>query len=232
VGRKRGAKPRADGQEPDTRRCRSGRAGKGLRSSRGQRSGGVNPAVVRRRIAFLPGEISPHVRTGDGDEPEREISRGRSSWSDPMKGRRSGRHSPAAVEVGATQMFTPVKLATIPARVKPKQVWQRGNQLRRGRQSARPGAAPRNGGGDLNHFNRPVRTRMPDGVAGVRSAMTAPIPIRLRDFGHALDALQRRTRLSLLEAATPGCARLRRPVFHALRWIERPGSMTVLQTLC
>ena len=30
-----------------------------LRSSRGQGSGGVNPAVVRGRIAFLPGEISP-----------------------------------------------------------------------------------------------------------------------------------------------------------------------------
>ena len=131
MGRKRGAKPRADGQELDMRRCRAGRAGNIPRSPCGQGSGGVNPAVVRGRIAFLPGEISPHVRKGDGDEPEREVSRGRSSWSDPMKGRRSGRRSPAALGVGATQMFTQVKLATIPARVKPKRVWQRGNQLRR-----------------------------------------------------------------------------------------------------
>ena len=28
--------------------------------------------------------------------------------------------------------------------------------------------------GDLNFSNRPVRTRMPGGVAGVQSAMTAP----------------------------------------------------------
>jgi hypothetical protein len=33
-----------------------------------------NPAVVRGRIAFLPGEISPHARKGDGEEPEREVS--------------------------------------------------------------------------------------------------------------------------------------------------------------
>ena len=30
--------------------------------------------------------------------------------------------------------------------------------------------------GDLNHFNRPVRTRMPGGVGGVRSAMIGPYP--------------------------------------------------------
>ena len=27
---------------------------------------------------------------------------------------------------------------------------------------------------DLNHFNRPVRTRMPGGVAGVQPVMAAP----------------------------------------------------------
>ena len=131
MGRKRGAKPRADGQEPDTRRCRAGRAGKGLRSLCGQGSGGVNPAVVRGRIAFLPGEISPRARKGDGDEPEREGSRGRSSRGASTKDRRSGRSSPAALGVGATQMFTNVKLATMPVRVKPESAWQRGNQLRR-----------------------------------------------------------------------------------------------------
>ena len=49
VGRKRGAKPRADEQEPDTRRRRAGRAGKRPRSSRDQGDGDVDPAVVRRR---------------------------------------------------------------------------------------------------------------------------------------------------------------------------------------
>jgi hypothetical protein len=36
VGRKRGANPRANGQEPDTRHGQAGRAGGNLRSSRGQ----------------------------------------------------------------------------------------------------------------------------------------------------------------------------------------------------
>jgi len=41
VGRKRGAKLRADGQEPDRRRCQAGRAGERPRSSRDQGFGGV-----------------------------------------------------------------------------------------------------------------------------------------------------------------------------------------------
>ncbi len=51
--------PWADVQKPDTRRCRPGRTGQKPRSSRGQRGSGVNPAVVWRRGAFLPGETSP-----------------------------------------------------------------------------------------------------------------------------------------------------------------------------
>ena len=50
MGRKREAKPRADGQESDTRRRRPGRAGNKLQSRCGQGSGGVNPAVVRDRV--------------------------------------------------------------------------------------------------------------------------------------------------------------------------------------
>ena len=47
-----------------------------------QGSGGVNPAVVQGRVVFLPGEISPHVRTDDAARAaEREVSRGRSSRS-------------------------------------------------------------------------------------------------------------------------------------------------------
>jgi len=48
VGRKRGAKLRADEQEPDRRRSRSGRAGIKPQSSRDQGSGGVDPAVKKK----------------------------------------------------------------------------------------------------------------------------------------------------------------------------------------
>src|SRR5664279_6192931 len=80
VGRKQGAKPRADEQEPDMRRRRAGRVGPLPQSLDGQSSGYVDPAVVRGRKTLLPGEISPCARKGDGAEaPEREVSRGRSS---------------------------------------------------------------------------------------------------------------------------------------------------------
>ena len=59
MGRKRGAKLRPDVQEPDRRRWRAGRAGMEPQSSRDQGSGGVDPAGVQRRSAFLPGEIPP-----------------------------------------------------------------------------------------------------------------------------------------------------------------------------
>lgn len=42
-----------------------GRAGKGPRSLGGQGPGGVNPAVARRRVTFLSGEVSPRARKGD-----------------------------------------------------------------------------------------------------------------------------------------------------------------------
>jgi hypothetical protein len=48
--------------------------------------GGVDPAVVQGRSAFLPGEISPRARKGDGVEPEREVSSGHSSRGNPAKG--------------------------------------------------------------------------------------------------------------------------------------------------
>ena len=41
--------------------------------------GGVNAAIVQGRIAFLPGEIPPRARKGDGLAPEREVSRGHST---------------------------------------------------------------------------------------------------------------------------------------------------------
>ena len=62
---------------------------------------------------------------------EREVSRGHSSRGDLMKGRRNGRNSPWVIKMGAPQMFTRVKLATKPIRVKPEKVWQRVNPFRR-----------------------------------------------------------------------------------------------------
>ncbi len=59
VGRKQGAKPRADEQKPDKRRRRAGRVGPLPQSLDGQSSGYVDPAVVRGRTTYLPGEISP-----------------------------------------------------------------------------------------------------------------------------------------------------------------------------
>ena len=81
MGRKRESKLRADEQEPDKRRCRSGRAGKKPRSSCGQGSGGVNPAVVQGRSAFLPGEISPHACTPSGVSFEKGDGASRSEKS-------------------------------------------------------------------------------------------------------------------------------------------------------
>jgi hypothetical protein len=47
VGKKRGAKPRVDVQEPGSRRRRAGRAGMHPRSRDGQGSADVNPAIAR-----------------------------------------------------------------------------------------------------------------------------------------------------------------------------------------
>jgi hypothetical protein len=41
-----------------------------------------------------------------------------------------------------------------------------------------PGAVRGNSRDDLNRFNRPVRTRMPGGVGGVRPETAGPYPVR------------------------------------------------------
>ena len=41
--------------------------------------------------------------------------------------------------------------------------------------------------GHLNHFNRPVRTRMPGGVGGARSAMIGPYPDGAPSMGAILE---------------------------------------------
>ncbi len=67
-------------------------------------------------------------------------------------------------------MFTDVKLATNPAWVKPTMVWQRDNPSCRTRTGETGSMQEGMPVCDLNHSNRPVRTRMPGGVGGDRPA--------------------------------------------------------------
>ena len=72
-------------------------------------------------------------------------------------------------------MFASAKLAKRQVRVKPEQAMAARNQDRRidnkQARAMRRGKLKRI---DLNDSNRPVRTRMPGGVAGAQSTMTAP----------------------------------------------------------
>ena len=68
VERKHGTKLRADEQEADTRRLEAGRAAQRPRSSLWPKRRGVDRTVAQRRTAFLPGEVSPHVRRDDARE--------------------------------------------------------------------------------------------------------------------------------------------------------------------
>ena len=75
-------------------------------------------------------------------------------------------------------MFASAKLARKVDRVKPDRPWQRGINSAELRQS-KPGVGPSNHKlDDLNHRNRPVRTRMPGGVGGVE-----PVGSPLSRFG-------------------------------------------------
>ena len=78
---------------------------------------------------------------------------------------------------GLSQMFAPAKLAEAVTRVKPEALRQRETKSGGSEPSNfRRWAERRSCTSDLNYFNRPVRTRMPGGVGGVRSAMSAPYP--------------------------------------------------------
>jgi hypothetical protein len=69
-------------------------------------------------------------------------------------------------------MFTNLKLAIYPGRVKLSMVWQRDNQSRTGEiGSVREGLPAYH----LNHSNRPVRTRMPGGLGGVQPVIGCPL---------------------------------------------------------
>ena len=71
-------------------------------------------------------------------------------------------------------MFTNVKLATKLERVKPAMAWQRDNQSCRARTGETRGVQEGMPVRYINHSNRPVRTRMPGGVAGARLTIAAP----------------------------------------------------------
>ena len=76
-----------------------------------------------------------------------------------------------------TLMFTKVKLAKMLAGVTPRLALAASNRPRR--TSIKPSQEPGRRGNSHDHLNlsnRPVRTRMPGGVGGVRSAMIGPYP--------------------------------------------------------
>ncbi len=134
MGRKRGAKLRADGQEPDRRRCRAGRAGTIPQSSRDQGAGGVNPAVgvslcsltcAVKECVLTRRDLALWLKGRCGDM-EREVSRGHSSCLSGVKGRRSRRGSALIIDSGLSQMFAQAKLADLENRVKPDEPRQRG----------------------------------------------------------------------------------------------------------
>ena len=81
VGRKRGAKSRADEQKPDERRRRAGRAGGYPRSHDGQGPGDVDPAAMRRRVVVLTwGDLASCLKgRRTGNRPERGVSIGHRS---------------------------------------------------------------------------------------------------------------------------------------------------------
>ena len=80
-----------------------------------------------KECALTWGDLASCLKGRRGDT-EREVSRGRSSCHFGAKGRRNGRDSYRVIESGESQMFTNVKLAINPVRVKPLMVWQRDNQ--------------------------------------------------------------------------------------------------------
>ena len=122
------------------------------------------------------GDLASWLKGRRGDA-EREVSRGRSSCLFGAKGRRSERNSYRVIENGEPQMFTTVKLATQLAWVKPTMAWQRDNQSRRTRNSETGSRQEGTPAHYLNHSNRPVRTRMPGGVAGAQPSWLPPMPI-------------------------------------------------------
>ena len=71
-------------------------------------------------------------------------------------------------------MFTTVKLAIKLAWMKSTMAWQRDNQSRRTRNGETGSVREGKPVCSLNHSNRPVRTRMPGGVAGVQPIKAAP----------------------------------------------------------
>ena len=144
--------------------------------------------------------------------PLRKVSRGHSSCHLGAKGQRNGRSSYRVIESGESQMFTNLKLAKYPLRVKPSMVWQRDNQSCRTRTGETGSMREGLPAYYLNHFNRPVRTRMPGGVGGVQPVMAAPYPDLFGAEYHAI-LLERthgqswnRWRHGLFGCRTPGPA--------------------------
>ena len=159
MGRKRGTKPRADGQELDMRRCRAGRAGNIPRSSCGQRlrrrkSGGC--AEKDRVLTW--GGLASWLKGRRGDT-ERGVSSGHSSCLYGAKGQRNRRGCPLILGDGLSQMFAPAKLADTVQRVKP--------DARRQRET-------KSGGLETSNFRRRAEVHLCDSTSTISTARCGP----------------------------------------------------------
>ena len=91
-----------------------------------------------------------------------------------VKGRRSRTGSTLIIETGSSQMFAKAKLVDTVDRVQPDRPRQRETGIAESTPATSGTGSRQLELGDLNCSNRPVRTRMPGGVGGVRSAMIGP----------------------------------------------------------
>ena len=97
--------------------------------------------------------------------PLRKVSRGHSSCHLGAKGQRNGRSSYRVIERGESRMFTNLKLAKYPLRVKPSMVWQRDNQSCRTR-TGETGSMREYAGGFACLLPQPFQPPGPDPHAG------------------------------------------------------------------
>ena len=93
-----------------------------------------------------------------------------------LKGQRSRTGNASIIETGASQMLANAKLADTVDRVKPDRPRQRETSVVESTPRHLRRWAEATPFGDLNCFNRPVRTRMPGDVGGEQPIMGAPYP--------------------------------------------------------
>ena len=168
--------------ETASRGTRTGSEAKPSRAS-GQRTAKLSWSRLRRRKSggcagkdrvLTWGDLALCLKGRRGN-PAREVSRGRSSRK--TKGRRNGRGGPLVLGFGNVSEVRDSE-ARHPTRLgEARMVVAARNRI--GRISHQPPQEACRDSlqrADLNCSNRPVRTRMPGGVGGARSAMIGPYP--------------------------------------------------------